>query len=306
MKISPTVGEAIRVCQAARHSNRVIASLHSNLLNELMQVALDCPEKPEGYELTVQDFSKTKYDNICLTSGGADSTIFWYLTGKPKGLYINMGQEYAEKEIARLKDLGVDFKLVDISGCFNGSMLNDWKHIIPGRNFLFLTIAAEQVQDRGTIFFSVVSGEGWESGKGDKSERFVELWRNWYYKVTGKDVNVETMVSDTKGDWLKTFAKEHDINIIRNQTVTCFSGNSNKQCGKCQACLRKYLSFIHCGIDISDDFNIHPMEGGRSFVDKYKVVLRQALNSQDFTHYSEARCRGDLGAIEAAEVLIGS
>ena len=303
---STMIAEAIRVCQTLKYGRSLNFnfSLHSDLLQDLIDVAVDCPEKPKDFNVKL-GMPLAKHDSICLTSGGADSTIFWHLMGKPKGIYINMGQPYWQKETKCLQDLGVDFDLIDVAANFSISSTSDWKHIIPGRNFLFLTTAAEFVKDEGTIYFSVISGEGWWSGKGDKSQVFVRQWQKWYYSVTGKAIFVRTMIDKTKGQWLDEFTRKgFDTNIIRHKTVTCFS-SGEKQCGRCQACIRKYLSFIMIGEDISEDFETHPMIGGKEFVEKYKKVLPEALEKKDFSHYSEARCKEDLFSIQQAEALFG-
>jgi len=60
------------------------------------------------------------------------------------------------------------------------------------------------------------------------------------------------------------------------------------------------------GIDICEDFNIHPMIGANQYVEKYKDVLSKALKLNDYSHYSLARCIEDLEAIEKAEMRLGA
>lgn len=278
-------------------------SLHPNLLQNVLRTSIDCPEKPEGFDIKVKYWNNQfLLDKICLTSGGADSTIAWYLEDKPKGLYIDIGQEYSWKEKQALDDIGIDFKYIELLqlGEKTGQE-KDWKHIIPGRNFLFLTIAAELVKDSGEIIFAVTDGEGWDSGKGDKSEKFVYDWQIWYKAVTGKIVCVETLAERTKAGWLREFSNQgFDINVIRYKTVTCFS-QVNGQCGKCQACLRKYLSFISAyQLDTSKDYETHPVIGCKEYINKYLYNLNKALNNNDFSHYSKQRCIEDLQAINEA------
>jgi 7-cyano-7-deazaguanine synthase in queuosine biosynthesis len=296
--------EAISICTQLNSTGNISTSFNTELLKDVLETSIDCPEKPKEFELKI-NYSKTELlDEICLTSGGADSTIAWFLANKPKGLYINIGQKYFIKEVTALHSLGISYNLVDISSKFKIRNEN-WKHIIPGRNFLFLTIAAEMVEDRGNIIFAVTEGEGWDSGKGDKSNKFVCAWQNWYTTVTGKSINVGTLTSGTKASWLKSFEQSgYDIDLIRYRTVTCFAEN-NGQCGKCQACLRKYLSFISAfGLDTFKDYMIHPMIGCTEYIEKYKKNLKHCLEVNDFSHYSRKRCNEDLTAIQAAEYLI--
>jgi 7-cyano-7-deazaguanine synthase in queuosine biosynthesis len=302
IKDSVVVQTAIEVIAALKRGTNFHTQLQPELLQSVLSTSIDCPEKPEGFDIKVKPWnSQQLLDEICLTSGGADSTIAWFLADKPRGLYIDINQDYASKEIEALNKLrpcGLKYRYIDLGNLDSETPLyKNWKHIIPGRNFLFLTIAAECVKDNGVVIFSVVDGEGLESDKGDKSKKFIGQWQDWYEAVTGKEVYVDTLSTHTKAGWLKEFAKTNDINIIRYSTVTCFS-KEHSQCGKCQACLRKYLSFISAfGMNTSEDYAIHPKIGCKEYIDKYNVNLSKALNEKDFSHYSEKRCIEDLEAL---------
>lgn len=274
-------------------------SLQPSLLAPLTETMLDCPEQP-----TENRFSGVRqrggYNQICLVSGGADSTIAWYRAGKPHGIYIDIGQVYAEKEINAIAHLGIQNQIV----VMNDYKLVQWKHIIPGRNLLFLTIAAESLVPNGIIHFAMVEGEGADSNKGDKSFSFLNQFIKWYKAVTGKNINIMTLSGNTKPGWLKWFIDEgHDVNIIRHKTVTCFSGEYN-QCGTCQACLRKYLSFMYNNIDTAVDYEVHPMVGCAEYVAKYKRNFSTALREKDYSHYSYKRCVEDLESIDKAEMAM--
>jgi 7-cyano-7-deazaguanine synthase in queuosine biosynthesis len=301
----PLIKDAIKTCSALVYGAKVRTTYQPQLLKELLSIATDCPEKPKNFKLEIERREMNNLlDTICLVSGGADSTIAWHLFGKPQGIYIDIGQNYSSKETSCLQKLNIPTLYVDINEKDLGATSTEWKHIIPGRNFLFLTIAAECLENHGKLIFSVVDGEGWESGKGDKSKDFVIAWQKWYKSLTGKTIGVSTCVERTKAGWLRAFINaDNDINIIRHGTVTCFSEESG-QCGKCQGCVRKYLSFVSNNINIKEDYNIHPMIGAKEYVDKYKVVLNKALKLNDYSHYSLARCTEDLAAIEKAEILV--
>lgn len=299
---NPIVQEVLRLCNSvAEGRTKFYTHFRAKGLSDVVDVMLDCPEKPKGYNITITEDTDS-INSICLTSGGADSTIAWYKAGKPRGLYIDIGQPYAEKEHNVLYDLGIGHFTVDLSADWIN--VNTWKHIIPGRNFLFLTIAAEHIANNGEIHFATVSGEGAFSGAGDKSQEFLACFENWYYNVSGKIINIRTLLEKTKAGWLKWFMDQgYDVNIIRHKTITCFSP-TEKPCGSCQACLRKYLSFLYNNIDIAEDYEVHPMQGAAEYVNKYKVVLREALDNKDFSHYSRQRCEEDLAAIETGERII--
>jgi 7-cyano-7-deazaguanine synthase in queuosine biosynthesis len=269
-------------------------------LNQLVQISLDCPERPEGHKFSVVPYNgaSTLMQRVCLLSGGADSTIAWYANKFPTGIYVDFGQPYARKELDAVRSLASGFVTVSVPRI---SPSASWKHIIPLRNLLLLTVAAEYVADGGTVYFGVVDGEGFNSQKGDKSLRFLLEFQSWYESVTGKQVSIQTMVDKTKAGWLKWFIEAgYDVNVIRHRTVTCFDADYG-QCGKCQACLRKYLSFISVGIETVEDYKVDPMVGCHEYVKKYKRVLTEALRDHKFLHYSALRCNEDLDAIGKAE-----
>jgi len=293
------VKDAINILtKVAKGKQEYVNSFQPGLLDRLVNVMLDCVECPKDFKFQVQSPVR-EYPNLCLTSGGADSTIAWYYAFKPQGIYIDIGQPYAHKERRALHLIDIPYYYVDM----RGTRIADchWGHIIPGRNFLFLCVAAEMVKDNGSIWFAMLDGEGAASGKGDKSLLFVELFEDWYTACTGRRVHIQTMVDRTKPGWLKWFAESHDVNIIR-KTVTCFSAEDG-QCGACQACLRKFLSFVSIGKDISADFMVPPMVGAKQYVEKYETLLPRVLEKRDFTHYSRNRCLEDLQAISDAKLL---
>ena len=296
--------EVMRLMGRIREHDYLSTDLHTSLFSKMVNVMLDCPERPADFKFNIED-TDSAYDSICLTSGGADSTIEWFLKDKPVGLYVDMGQPYAQKELYALHTLGIKHELINLAPynfCQPASM---WKHIVPGRNLLLLTAAAGMLRDEGIVYFSVIGGEGYDSKRGDKSKEFILLFMHWYKQVTGKSIYIKTMHDRTKGEWLAEFWRRgYPIDIIRRYTVTCFSeaqrnDSLNVQCGKCQACLRKYLSFASIGLDIGGDFESHPMDS--EYVIKYKRVLPNALDQKDFSHYSKARCLEDLRAIKTAE-----
>jgi 7-cyano-7-deazaguanine synthase in queuosine biosynthesis len=297
------IQDVVRLCKVIKNNSRFRTPYHPKLLQELLEIAVDCPEKPEDFKLDIGPIQRLHLlDEICLVSGGADSTIAWYLMGKPKAIYIDIGQSYASKEKHKLEILKIDPIIIDLYSTGIGNNGEKWKHIIPGRNFLFLTIAAEFLRDGGELIFSAVDGEGYNSGKGDKSQAFIVKWQEWYRALTSKVIGISTCVERTKAGWLKEFASRgNSLDIIRYNTITCFS-DEDGQCGKCQACLRKYLSFMTNGLDIAEDFNIYPMIGAKEYVDKYKDVLSKALKLNNYSHYSLVRCTEDLAAIEKAEM----
>lgn len=275
-------------------------AFQTQLFKELVDIALDCPEKPKDFDFKIEEPERL-YDRICLTSGGADSTIAWLMADKPQGLYIDIGQPYAQKERKALHMMGIEYHYVDM----RGTHLSDktWKHIIPARNLLFLSIAAELLKNNGDVWFAMVEGEGELSGRGDKSLAFIRRFEEWYTATTDRHIYITDMCERTKPGWLRWVQDYHGVEMlqqIRKHTVTCFSPEDG-ECGRCQACLRKYLSYVSIGMFIDEDFNVHPIEGCQEFIEKYKFSMNHALEIKDFSHYSARRCEEDLAAIHTAE-----
>lgn len=289
---SPVVQEILGLNNAIVNGKNYGASLRPKMLAGVMREALSFPEKPEGFNSLVRYLGELS-DSICLISGGMDSTIGWYYNHKPKGLYVDVGQPYIKKELDVLVKLGIDYTVVMVPYAAPLET-SPWKHIIPGRNMLLLTIAAEMVSRYGSVYFGALKGEE----TGDRSYNFVTLFEQWYNTVTGKEVNVWRMDQRTKPGWLEWFIKAgHDPNIIRYNTVSCYA-ESLKPCGCCISCLKKFMAFVNNGIDISGDYEVHPMVGAREHVHHYIEVLTRAKRSKDYSEYPEDRVREDLEAIE--------
>lgn len=274
----------------------IVTNVNQELIGNLVDVMLDFPEKPEGF--TVIAAGPKLFKKVILVSGGADSSIMWWLNrNEPNklGLYVDLGHTYVDKELNALQMFNIPFSVVKHPLKFDG----DWKHIIPTRNFVLIAEAAEYVQDGGEIWVGAVSGES-SPDKGDKSDLFFDLVEQLIYNTTGKTVTIRTLKDKTKNDWLKQYLNEtNDLKILN--TITCFDGTTEKPCGKCQACLRKWISLLYCGIDTNGFFEVNPYFGGNEYVQKYKNKMRECLATGIFEHYTKDRCEQDLKVIEDYE-----
>ena len=81
------------------------------------------------------------------------------------------------------------------------------------------------------------------------------------------------------------------------KTITCFDGTTEKPCGKCQACLRKWISLRYCNIETDGFFEVDPYAAGVEYIQKYKENMMLALETNKFDHYSKDRCEQDLKVI---------
>ncbi len=274
---------------------------HTSLVEQLVSVMLDFPERPEDFELKVQ--KPKEYKKVILVSGGMDSSIMWKINDKEKdkiGLYVDFRQNYALKEKKAIMDFGIDAEFVD----YDLSNVPTWEHIIPTRNFVLIALAEELVAHEGEIWIGAVQGETVED-KGDKSELFFRLVEEFIWRTKHKKVHIKTLKAKTKNDWLRDYIKETgDMKIL--STVTCFSGtDSGKGCGKCQACVRKWIALQYCNIEfINTFFDADPYVGGKQYIENYKTKMTKAIKENDYTHYSEKRCLQDLSVIVNYENIL--
>lgn len=265
---------------------------HYDLVKQISEVMLDFPETPEGAKFVLDP--PELYDRVILVSGGFDSTICWLLNrdhpGSTQALYVNTGQDYSDKEQAALKDFGVPFESEEWEF---PDRHPEWKHIIPGRNFVLLSMAEEWVKHEGEIWIGVVSGES-SPDSGDKSPLFFRLFEDLIWRSKNKKITIKTIANKTKNDWLQWyFDKFHDWKIL--QTVTCFS-DTEKHCGRCQACLRKWIQMRYCKVPepLFEMFEIDPFVGAKEYVEKYLSTLQRVLDTRDFSHYTKERAEQDL------------
>ncbi len=128
---------------------------------------------------------------------------------------------------------------------------------VPGRNILFLTVAAAIAYRRGIA--TIVTGvcETDYSGYPDCRDEFVKAMQLTLNLGMAQDFKLETplMWIDKAATWRMAFQLGGDalLDIIREQTHTCYLGDRSQRhdwgygCGTCPACeLRKngYAKFI--------------------------------------------------------------
>ena len=280
-------------------------SVDTGIIQRLVDCLLGIKEAPKNYKPIVIASKNQTHDAVILTTGGLDSTIAWFYAESkgyqnPKALYVDFGQEYAWKELNALDSIGIKAEVIEYRLKFS-----TWDHIIPARNMLLLTLASEYIDSRGDIWLSSVSGETPETG-GDKSLEFYYLMQELFRLYENKRIRILTLKQYTKAQWIEWFMekypdldKEEKIRILQN-TISCFS-KSDLHCGKCRACLRKWISFVNAGIPTEGMFAVHPYKGCNDLVQEYKQRIKEALDKQDFSYFSPERCKQTLKAFEMYE-----
>ncbi len=209
---------------------------------------------------------------LVVFSGGQDSStcLFWALKkfkevhtvtfsyGQKHSLEVKMAEKLAAKS-------GVDFHLLDMPliGHLGANSLTDTSMtmdqekpegsfpntFVPGRNLFFLSVAAVIAREHGIM--NIVTGVSQTdfSGYPDCRDSFIRS-----LNVTLNLAMDEQFVIHTPLMWLdkaETWALADSLgvlDIIRNETLTCYNGIPGDGCGHCPSCklrragLEKYLA----------------------------------------------------------------
>ena len=209
---------------------------------------------------------------LVVFSGGQDSTtcLFWAKRefGKVHALTFRYGQKHVlEVEMAErlAAKAGVDFHILDVPlvGQLGANSLTDTSIVmdqekpedsfpntfVPGRNLFFLSIAAVFARERGIRHIVTGVSQTDFSGYPDCRDAFIRS-----LNVTLDLAMDEQFVIHTPLMWLdkaRTWSLADSLgvlDIVRNETLTCYNGIPGDGCGHCPACrlrragLEKYLA----------------------------------------------------------------
>lgn len=210
-------------------------------------------------------------DALVVFSGGQDSTtcLFWTKREFQKvyALSFLYGQKHAQEvELARAiaQKADVEFDVMDVSfiGKLGHNSLTDQNMImdnekpengvpntfVPGRNLFFLSIAAVYARERGINHLVTGVSQTDFSGYPDCRDAFIKS-----LNVTLNLAMETQFVIHTPLMWVdkaQTWAladKLGVLDLVRNETMTCYNGIPGDGCGHCPACklrregLEKYL-----------------------------------------------------------------
>ena len=209
---------------------------------------------------------------LVVFSGGQDSTtcLFWAKKHFRKiyALSFLYGQKH-EKEVdlarAIAEKAGVDFRAMDVSfiGHLGKNSLTDTSirmdevkpegsfpnTFVPGRNLFFLSIAAVYARELGVSHLVTGVSQTDFSGYPDCRDSFIKS-----LNVTLNLAMDEQFVIHTPLMWIdkaQTWALADELGVldlVRNETLTCYNGIPGDGCGHCPACklrregLEKYLA----------------------------------------------------------------
>lgn len=208
---------------------------------------------------------------LVVFSGGQDSTtcLFWAKKrfSRVYALSFVYGQKHvAEVEIARniASKAGVHFDVMDVSfiGQLGRNSLTDTSirmdeekpadncpnTFVPGRNMFFLGIAAVYAREHGINHIVTGVSQTDFSGYPDCRDSFIKS-----LNVTLNLAMDAQFVIHTPLMWIdkaETWALADELGVlelVRNETLTCYNGVKGDGCGHCPACklrregLEKYL-----------------------------------------------------------------
>lgn len=231
---------------------------------------------------------------VVLVSGGLDSYIAYRLAPEPKvGLWVHLGQPYATKEEAAVDGLGMRVEKVHCSIPIIQPTIAQW--IIPGRNLLLTTIAAMYGE---RIVLAALDGEMHKYARErDKSPEFYHLASGiltYVFDVSRPETVVETPFARLSKTEVIALALHQGINAEElRRTSSCYHAQRHN-CGECGTCFKRWLAFKNNAIE--EDYASPPWRN--AYAVKAIAGIREAVDSGDFSHYSEKRCRETLRALQ--------
>lgn len=207
---------------------------------------------------------------VCL-SGGQDSTtcLYWALKNfdHVEAVCFSYGQKHSlEVEVARriAEKADVAFSLLDLSllGQMTHNALTDTSVVmdkekpadalpntfVPGRNMLFLTLAAVKAYEKGIRNLVTGVSQTDFSGYPDCRDTFIRSLNVSLNLAMDYQFVIHTplMWLDKEQEW--ELADELGVfDLVRNETLTCYNGVMADGCGECPACklrragLERYL-----------------------------------------------------------------
>lgn len=208
---------------------------------------------------------------LVVFSGGQDSTTCLFWAKKQFREVHALSFIYGQKHVKEVKlaraiaaKAGVHFDVMDVSfiGKLGHNSLTDTtmtmdaekpadgvpNTFVPGRNLFFLSIAAVYARERGIRHLVTGVSQTDFSGYPDCRDNFIRS-----LNVTLNLAMEEQFVIHTPLMWIDkaaTWALADELGVldlVRNETLTCYNGIPGDGCGHCPACklrregLEKYL-----------------------------------------------------------------
>jgi 7-cyano-7-deazaguanine synthase len=241
---------------------------------------------------------------VVMLSGGMDSTIAFHIAkarygSDMMGLWLNIGQPYADKEAKVVK--GLKYRFSDYVEMINlpilhsrfGNMPTVDQQVIPGRNFTLATIGAHFGDE---VWICALDGEMHDKMP-DKNEQFFTSITSALTQAYGFDVKVVTPFLDLTKAELIRYAL--DLGVREEEilnTSTCYDPVHAK-CGECSACVKRWIA-----LRLNDMREKTAKDPAKSeWAQAYKAYIRLAWDYQDFSHYNEKRIKETMQAFNMDE-----
>jgi 7-cyano-7-deazaguanine synthase len=214
---------------------------------------------------------KTKNSAVVLLSGGQDSTTALFWAKERFGKILTLSFDYGQKHRRELKSAekiaslaGVGNKVIRIKefeAIKNSALLDNSISIhakdavnkklpatfVPGRNILFLTIAASYAYvNRASNIVIGVSQVDY-SGYPDCRKEFIESMEKSLSIGMEHPFRIHTPLIDRDKKDTVLLAKKLGALEYMRFTQTCYEGGK-KPCGKCPACILRAKGFREAGI----------------------------------------------------------
>jgi len=241
------------------------------------------------------------YNSVILFSGGFDSssTLLYALDHgwNPLLLWVGFGQKNEGVEEITAKKVAKKFNrrlLVIKLGLKNyiEKGWKEWSYIVPGRNFMFAVfgaaVLAQSKHRKNTIMMGVHEEEFYHSDPGtDKSPHFFRYCSKLFSEFYQKNIKLITplkFVSKTElaAHWKNRWSKKYNLNP--HETVSCYYGTN---CGVCNSCFKRSISFVAAGIGLDKDIKNNPFQKDETFIMSY---IKRCFSSATYkTQFSKKR-----------------
>lgn len=222
----------------------------------------------------LNDFQTQERDALVILSGGQDSTtcLYWALEKfkRVRTITFDYGQRHdreigAAKAVAQIAD--VSFRAVKITALaeLGGNSLTDskmkiQKHskldadlpntFVPGRNLLFLTLAAAYAYQFEIRDLVLGVCETDYSGYPDCRDQTIQAMRMALVFGLERKFEIHTPLMYSTKKQTVEFMLQHKSPsawLALGATHTCYAGQ-NPACGKCPACLLRAKGFAEAGV----------------------------------------------------------
>lgn len=208
-----------------------------------------------------QEKDKIKDNSVLLFSGGMDSLMINHILNPNVLLYIKHHNTYMYKELNSIYSLSkkVIDKLIVEENIFKFRHLERDDGIIPGRNIYFITYAVNYGE---LIYIGSVLGDR----SNDKSIYFLETMskllshvydeQHWCEK---RHIKVLAPFKEyTKTELLSLYLENNGSIDDLLKSRSCYSETSEKPCGVCKPCFRKWVAMRCNGINSDNYFETNP------------------------------------------------